>query len=770
MRILFVVHGFPPSATGGTEIYALDLARALQRQGHEVRVLARFANRELPEYTATRHVVSGVPVTLVNNTFLRAASFEDTYRNAAIDAIAGAAIDEYGPDVVHVHHLTCLSTRIVAACRQRGIPAVITLQDYWLLCHRGQLLDLDLERCDGPAADRCSRCAGYAASPSRGLHAAARTLRSIERRLPATLTAAERRLVSAASRRAVPRGASGATARRLEEARSVCRDAALLLAPSRTIFDTFQRFGVGRERMRRQDQGIDLRPFQDVTRTRGDRLRLGFAGSLMVSKAPHLFIEAAAGLPRDRVEVTLAGGHAAYHGDDSYASTMRPLLEQPWVKWIGPVPHEEMPRILSALDVLVVPSIWLENSPFVIREARAAGAVVVASRLGGMAEAVSNGRDGLLFEPGNASSLRRALTRLLDEPELLDRLREGTRPVRSIDDDAAWTAAVYEEVRDKGRASPGVRRDLAGNASGSPRIAAVVLNYRAPDDTLLAVRSLEASRRPVQPVIVVDNGNDGSCSRSLAAGRSRAVLMKMQSNRGFAGGCNAGIYESLRRGADMVVLLNSDAVVAPDTVERLEAALAADPGAGIAAPLVVSRSDPGTIASAGIRFSPVSGRMRQEGAGEAFDGVAGGPAARVSAVSGAVMLIRRAVFEQAGLFDERYFYSFEDIEFCWRAARAGWATLLVPSALAWHEGHRSIGPQSAARLYFASRNHLLLARTVAPSSPPASWLRGAVIVLLNAAHAARTPGVGIRQGLLAVAAGARDHLRGRYGRAPRKRA
>ncbi|HOC17671.1 MAG TPA: hypothetical protein PKK95_05350, partial [Vicinamibacterales bacterium] len=59
---------------------------------------------------------------------------------------------------------------------------------------------------------------------------------------------------------------------------------------------------------------------------------------------------------------------------------------------------------------------------------------------------------------------------------------------------------------------------------------------------------------------------------------------------------------------------------------------------------------------------------------------------------------------------------------------------------------------------------------VAPSSPPASWLRGAVIVLLNAAHAARTPGVGIRQGLLAVAAGARDHLRGRYGRAPRKRA
>ncbi|MBP7570936.1 MAG: glycosyltransferase [Acidobacteria bacterium] len=770
MRILFVVHGFPPAATGGTEIYALDLARALRRQSHEVRVLARVANRELPEYAVTRHVVGGVPVTLVNNTFLGAASFEETYRNAAIDAVAGAAIDEFRPDVVHVHHLTCLSTGIVAACRQRGLPAVITLQDYWLLCHRGQLLDLDLERCDGPAADRCSRCAGFAASPRPGLHAAARALRSVERRLPARLAAAERRLVSAASRRFVPRGASGATARRLEEARSVCRDAACLLAPSQTIFDTFQRFGVRPEKMRRQDQGIDLRPFQAVTRTRGERLRLGFVGSLMVSKAPHLFIEAAAGLPRDRVEVTLAGGHAAYHGDDGYAKVVRPLLEQPWVRWIGPVPHEEMPRVLSALDVLVVPSIWLENSPFVIREARAAGAAVVASRLGGMAEAISDGRDGLLFEPGNASDLRRVLARLLDEQGLLDRLRAGARPVRSIEDDAAWTAEVYEEACDQGRASRGVRRNPAGNASARARIGAVVLNYRAPDDTLLAARSLEASHRPVEPIIVVDNDGDGSCARSLAAGRSRATLVKMRSNRGFAGGCNAGIHESLRRGADLVVLLNSDAVVAPDTVERLEAALAADPGAGIAAPLVVSRADPGTIASAGIRFSPVSGRMRQEGAGKVFDGMAGGPAARVAAVSGAVMLIRRAVFEQAGLFDERYFYSFEDVEFCWRAARSGWGTLLVPSALAWHEGHRSIGPQSAARLYFAARNHLLLARTAAPASPPVSWLRGAAIVLLNAAHAARTPGVGVGRGLLAVATGTRDHLRGRYGPAPRKRA
>ena len=757
MRALFVVHGFPPSSAGGTEIYAFDLARALRRLGHEVAVLARVADTKVAEYALSRDEVDGIPVVRINNTFLHASSFEDTYRNAAIESIAGPVIDELRPDVVHVHHLTCLSTGIVEQCRRRGIPTVVTLQDYWLLCHRGQLLDLELARCDGPRADRCSRCAGFAASPSPGLHAAARALRSLERRLPARVAAVQRRLVTRASRHVVPPGASGATARRLEEARSVWNAATLLLAPSRTLFDQFARFGVPPAKMRRQEQGIDLRPFEGLARRPGDRLRLGFVGSLMVSKGPHLLLEAAAGLPPHRVTVTVAGALAGYHGDDSYSRRVRPLLDGPGVRWLGPVTHDQVPALLAEIDVLVVPSIWLENSPFVIREARAAGAVVVASRLGGMAEAVSDGRDGLLFDAGNAHDLRRVLGRLIEERALLERLREGIPPARSIGDDAAWTAAVYEEVLDETRSRA---------AADAGAVGAVVLNHRTPGDTLLAARSLEASRRRISPIVVVDNGGDGECARSLAAGHSSATLVRTGANLGFSAGCNAGIREALDCGADRILLLNSDAVVAPDTVEILEAALDAEPRAGIVAPLIVSRSEPGVVASAGIRFSSLTGRMRQDGVGRPSEETAGGPPMPVAAVSGCAMLVRRAVFEEAGLFDERYFYSFEDIDFCWRAARAGWATFLVPSALAYHEGHRSIGVGSAARLYFATRNHLLLARTVAPVAPPASWIRGAGIVLLNAAYAVRAPHLGAAAGLLAVVSGTRDHLRGRYGAGP----
>jgi len=744
-------------ATGGTEVYAFDLARSLRRQGHEVAVLTRQADAGCAEYSVANDVVDGIAVARINNTFLHAASFEDTYRNATIEEIAARVIDGFQPDVVHVHHLTCLSTGIVGLCRRRGIPAIVTLQDYWLLCHRGQLLDLDLARCEGPQADRCASCAGVAASPLPALHHVARTLRAVERRLPPRLGTMQRRLLTMAARRRPPAGASGVTAARLKEARSVWDAATCLLAPSQTVFDRFVRFGAAASKMRRQEQGIDLSRFQGVARASADRLRLGFVGSLMVSKAPHLLLEAAAGLPPGRVSVTVAGGLTAYHGDDTYASRIRPLLEQPGVRWMGVVAHERVPVLLSGIDVVVVPSIWIENSPFVIKEAQAAGAVVVASRLGGMAEAVSDGETGLLFEPGSAGDLRRVLSRLLDEPDLLGRLRARTPPVKSIDDDAAWTARVYEESR----------RDATRQACPAvASVAGVILNYRTPADTLLAARSLEASRRPVSPIVVVDNGGDPDCERLLAAGRAEVRVVRTTTNLGFSGGCNVGTRDALARGAGLVLLLNSDAVVAPDTLGRLEALLAAEPRAGIVAPLVVSRAEPGVVSSAGIAFSTFSGRMRHHGFGRRTEELASETPRRVTAASGCAMLVRRAVFEQAGLFDERYFYTFEDIDFCRRAARAGWETWVVPSALVYHEGHRSIGPESSARLYYAARNHLLLARTIAPLPRPASWLRAAGIVFLNAAYAARAGNLRTAAGLLAVARGTRDHLRRRYGAAP----
>jgi len=758
MRVLLVVHGVPPEATGGTEVYTAALARALWSRGLDITVLAREARQDLAEYRVHRDDSAGFPVVRVNHTFRDASSFEHTYRNAAIDAVAGALLDEERPDVVHVQHFTCLSTGIAAECTARGIPFVLTLNDYWLMCHRGQLLDRGLARCEGPEPERCAACAGLSASGQSPLHRLARGLRALERRAPTALAAAQRRLVSSAAARVVPPDAAIATARRLAHVKDVCDRAARIIAPSQTLAERFERFGVGASRLTIQRQGISVRPHPRRGRAPGEPLRLGFIGSLMASKAPHVLLEAAAGLAPGRVTLTIAGGGAPYHGDHAYENVVRPLLKGHGIEWLGPIAHNKVPSVLASLDALVLPSVWIENSPFVIKEAFAAGVPVLASHLGGMAELVQDGRNGLLFSPGDAADLRRVILRLLEEPSLLPTLRSGIPHVRTIDEDAAWTQEVYDAV---------VRERPARPAGGArPVVAAVILNYDTASDTLLAVRSLLASRRPVDRVWVVDNGPGDACACALAPVRHAIGYVRSPGNVGFSAGCNVGIRAAMDEGAGLILLMNSDAVLAPDALERLERALAAASAAGIASPLIASRAEPTVAASAGIAYSAASGRMTHAGFGGRVADLCEGPAREADAVSGCVMLVRREVFDRAGFFDERYFYSFEDIEFCLRARRSGFTSLVVPPAIAYHEGHLSIGAASPARLYYAARNHLLLAQSARPLTGARALVRAAGIVALNLAYAFRAPGMRRRAALQAVFQGVADYLRDRYGPGP----
>src|SRR5262249_49625513 len=154
------------------------------------------------------------------------------------------------------------------------------------------------------------------------------------------------------------------------------------------------------------------------------------------------------------------------------------------------------------------------------------GTPVVASRIGGIPELVQDGRNGLLFEPGNADDLCRVLSRLVDEPGLLDTLRNGNSPVRTIEEDVALARRLYEASL----SSP----FRAATTAHRARLAAIVLNYRTPDDTLLAVRSLLASRRRVDQVIVVDNDPIDEPCKTEIAGLAGVTYLRKDENLGFS--------------------------------------------------------------------------------------------------------------------------------------------------------------------------------------------------------------------------------------------
>jgi len=301
----------------------------------------------------------------------------------------------------------------------------------------------------------------------------------------------------------------------------------------------------------------------------------------------------------------------------------------------------------------------------------------------------------------------------------------------------------------------------------SARVAGIVLNYRTPEDTRLALRSLQASRRPVADVIAVDNGSgDGSVDQLRAALPGIRVLASPR-NLGFSGGCNLGIRNALERGADLVLLVNSDAVLRLDTLERMEDVLLTHPKIGVVAPVLLSQSTPEQILSRGIDFSALTGRMWHRDFGTAYASMSGDPVMLADGASACVMLIRREVFDAIGLFDEKYFFSFEDLDFCLRARRAGILTAIAANAIAYHQENRTIGPNSPRRLYFATRNHLLLAKQAAPLPVPgAGLLRAGAILALNTAFAMLNTQVPRKDGLRSVARGAWDHVIRRYGDSP----
>jgi GT2 family glycosyltransferase len=301
----------------------------------------------------------------------------------------------------------------------------------------------------------------------------------------------------------------------------------------------------------------------------------------------------------------------------------------------------------------------------------------------------------------------------------------------------------------------------------TPRTAAVVLNYQTPRETVEAVRALQASSAPPTELIVVDNASGDDSVATFEKELAGVTLLRAPANGGFSAGCNRGIAEALDRGVDRVFLVNSDVIVERTALSALENALDADRRLGIVGPVVVSLGDPGVVQSMGITYSRLTGRMRHAGCGTSRFEACNSGTRLVDGVSGCAMLIRREVFAAAGAFAEEFFFGFEDLDLCLRAASTGLLSACVSDAVVRHAEAASIGRRSANRIYFATRNHLLLARRFSGhDSALRRATRAAAIAVYNLVHVLTTSPVPRRAGLRGFAAGVRDHVHGRYGPRP----
>jgi glycosyltransferase involved in cell wall biosynthesis len=426
MRILHVVHGFVPEAVGGVELHCHNLATALTGD-HTVGVLTWRNDPTAPDYTLEERRQETLTVWRLNHRFADLTAFTGIYRNERIDAMFAQLITDWRPDIVHVHHLIGLSTGILEQTRQRGLPLVLGLHDFWFGCPRGQRIRHPLTICHDIDRRLCVPCLkpqNYEArAPRRPLWPWLRRLR------PPTVARGLRLL-----------------ARYDADMQSLLSLPDALITPSPFHREMYGRYGVDTGKVHVIPYGL---PRCAVARDARAVPRIGFLGTLIPSKGAHVLLDAYRLLARPDVPLDFHGAWVPFHGDTGYLDRLqtRAATIDGAITFHGRYEQADVARILAGIDILVVPSVWYESYSIVIREGFLAGVPVVASNLGAMAEAVEHEVTGLVFEAGNADALAVQLRRLVDDVSLRAHLVAAPKPVSTVEENAARHLQLYAAVR-----------------------------------------------------------------------------------------------------------------------------------------------------------------------------------------------------------------------------------------------------------------------------------------------------------------------------------
>jgi glycosyltransferase involved in cell wall biosynthesis len=412
VKILLVVHRFWPQLAG-TELYTLNLARQLANQ-HEVLVYYRDHTSAAPGFQAADDRVAGIAVRRVslNLTGLqrnRYRRFVSSYRNLEIEHDFDQTLARYQPEVVHFQHLMYLSVKLVELTCQRRIPTVITLHDFWFKCNNALLLRHTGELChDNEEFRACVDCAAG------------------RRRRPAVM----RRL------------AAQVLKDRDWQLRQALRLAQVVISPSRFLKDEFVRDGyLPADAVQVVENGIDptgILPHR--VRADEDAVRFAYIGSIAPHKGVHVLVEAFNGI-QGAAQLDIYGDLTV---DPAHAGGLRQRIARPDIHLQGVVARAELWRVLSEVDVLVVPSLWYEaNSPLVIREALAAGVPVVVSDLGAGPEKIRHGCNGWRFPAGDVVALRTTLQQVVDVPAQIVQMQREMPSVTSAEEHAQVIESIY---------------------------------------------------------------------------------------------------------------------------------------------------------------------------------------------------------------------------------------------------------------------------------------------------------------------------------------
>lgn len=415
MKILQVLHQFLPDHLGGVELYTRNLSKELVRLGEEVWVLSA-PGHVLWDPIERETVLNGLKIIhIINKTDHRRNSFSffKTFKNNSVLKIFDRVLAEFKPDIIHFHHTVYLSGEMVFLAKKRSIPIVLTVHDFWFLCHKLHLLTWHGNQCNGPQnVAKCAICLG---SENHGIQ---RWLKYFLYWIPLLY--------------------------RTRYQIKVLNSVDVLVIPALFIQKILGPYCARQQnRMVHIPYGIPYTQSSVQPAKAPYTIRFGYLGSVKPHKGVHLLIDAFNSLEGNKSTLHI---HGNITSDKSNYQELIQQFPKKRIFFYGPYDNQNVGSILKDIDVLVVPSIWRETGPMVILEAFAAGKPVIAPMLGGMGELIRDGENGFLFEHGSVSALKKVLRFVLENPSVINTLNSRLDNIHSLESNAGKIIEIYHQL------------------------------------------------------------------------------------------------------------------------------------------------------------------------------------------------------------------------------------------------------------------------------------------------------------------------------------
>jgi glycosyltransferase involved in cell wall biosynthesis len=452
------VHKFFPEHRAGTEVLTLKIAQDLLRRGHQVVVVT--AN---PPDTDARHRAGeeekryrheGVDVISLEEPLrLKDYKFSFEYQHPHMRKRFGELLDEFHPDIVHVMHAQNLSASVIEESKSRNLPVILSPTDFWFICPVVQLKRPNGAVCEGPGAGarNCFTCYTPELMPPE-----AEFVEAIDKRIPAVGKISgrlgSRALYYAYLGAKFPQALS-ATARRPGVLSAIANMADAITVPTLLMKRLFIKNGIKEELIHHVPFGIDTAKLVDwCVKPSSDVLRIGYIGTLFEHKGVDILIRAFQALRAPEKAILKIYGSTKQFAE--YADTLKALAQscpvtRDSVFFLETFHNDDFGKVLSEIDVMVVPSRWYENTPLVMQSALTTKTPMIATDLGGMSELIDHDKNGLLFKLNDHEDLAAQLRKLLDDPERLARFSSAIGPQRTVEIMVDEIEALYNAAFEK---------------------------------------------------------------------------------------------------------------------------------------------------------------------------------------------------------------------------------------------------------------------------------------------------------------------------------